>query len=521
MEQQTIPFRLLLVDDDIRIRLGLEKIISNHFSQDEIMIFSCENGLMAAQFLSREPIDVVITDIKMPLCSGIDLLKHINAQKLSCCSIVLSGYDDFNLVRDALRLGASDYLLKPVDEGLLIHTLQELRSTALRPVPSSQQAVSLSSMLKMQRLLEVFVGSSDIHLPEVKSFEQEYQIHGQTPCLMCYVDIKRALYSNHLTCFQFLADRAETFLTGSQIIQSAKPAVIYGGLDAYWIFLLFSDKIRLSPEQTLKPFLELLEKDHFKYSVTPGWYSYENVRQADVDCRKGFEKYYFDLPYALPKEPVTLQSVSDRLGEAVSAASLYDYAATIQNLEQCFAMISFLRPSIPEVKKEMNHFVYSLLNKNSAFIPVISASKFTDYDILEHIEKAESLSALQKGMYSTINYLIGELMQSMEDKDDYVIQKAKAYIHHNYQDNLTLNDVAAHVFLSGNYFSTLFKQKTGTTFRNYLRSFRIEKAKELLTTTNLRIYEVAQQTGYNEHSHFVRAFKSLTGQSPGDYREGR
>ncbi len=521
MEQQVIPFKLLLVDDDIRIRLGLEKIISNHFSQDEIVIFSCENGLMAAQFLAREPIDVVITDIKMPLCSGIDLLKHMNEQKLSCCSVVLSGYDDYNLVRDALRLGASDYLLKPVDEGLLIHTLQELRSTALRPASSSQQASSLSSMLKMQQLLEVFVGSSDLYLSEVKNFEQEHHIHSQTPCLMCYVDIKRALYSNHLTCFQFLADRAETFLTGSQIIQNAKPAVIYGGLDAYWIFLLFSDDIRLAPEKVLKPFLELLEKDHFKYSVTPIWYAYENIRQADIDCRKGFEKYYFDLPYTLPREPISLQSVSDCLGAAVSAASLYDYAATIQNLERCFAMISSLRPSIPEVKKEMNHFVYSLLNKNSAFIPVISSSKFTDYDILEHIEKAESLSALQKGMYSTINHLIGELMQSMEDKDDYVIQKAKEYIHHNYQDNLTLNDVAAHVFLSGNYFSTLFKQKTGTTFRNYLRSFRIEKAKELLTTTNLRIYEVAQQTGYNEHSHFVRAFKSLTGQSPGDYREGR
>lgn len=122
-------------------------------------------------------------------------------------------------------------------------------------------------------------------------------------------------------------------------------------------------------------------------------------------------------------------------------------------------------------------------------------------------------------MYASVNYLIGELICSMKNKDDYVIQKAKEYIHKNYTDDLTLNDVAAHVFLNGNYFSTLFKQKTGIAFRNYLRNLRIEKAKELLTTTNLRIYEVALKVGYNEHSHFVRAFKSVTGISPGQYRE--
>ena len=126
METAT-PFKLLLVDDDPQILLGLEKIISSHFSGDEILIFSCKNGLMASQLLASEPINAVITDIKMPLFSGIDLLKFMNEQNLACSSIVLSGYDDFNLVKNAMRLGASDYLLKPVDEGLLINALYELK----------------------------------------------------------------------------------------------------------------------------------------------------------------------------------------------------------------------------------------------------------------------------------------------------------------------------------------------------------------------------------------------------------
>lgn len=519
MKQQQAPLQLLLVDDDTQIRLGLEKIIYNHFSEEEISVYSCENGLVASQFLAQEPVDVVITDIKMPLCSGIDLLQIINDKKYTCRSIVLSGYDDFNLVRDAMRLGASDYLLKPVDEGLLIHTLEEMKKAVNRSAAPSPETTSLTSVLKMQRLLESFLKKTQTAAPDAAEFVERYEISGRTPCLMCYVDIKRALYSNHLTLFQFLTDRASTFLHSSEILNRPRTAVLYGGLGSFWIFLVFSDKAFSTPRKLLAPFLTLLDKDHLKYSFTSDWYTYDRILEADAACKKGFEKYYFDLPYKTPEETISRQALSDFMGRAVQAASSYDYAATIENLEHCFSLLAFLRPPISEVKKEMHSFVYSILTRNSSFIPIVSASKFTDYDILEHIETAESLSVLQKEVYASVNYLIGELIRSMQNKDDYVIQKAKEYIHKNYRDDLTLNDVASHVFLNGNYFSTLFKQKTGTTFRNYLRNFRIEKSKELLTTTNLRIYEIALEVGYNEHSHFVRAFKSVTGVSPGQYRE--
>lgn len=519
MNNQTPPLQILLVDDDMQILLGLEKIISNHFTEDEIIIFSCENGLMASQLLSQKSIDILITDIKMPLCSGIELLKIVNEHNYNCHSIVLSGYDDFNLVRDAMRLGASDYLLKPVDEGLLIHSLQEIKDTSAHIAPPSEDVASLTSILKMQKLLESFLGNTGILLTDTEKFLNDHKISGQTSCLMCYVDIKRALYSNHLTMFQFLADRAETFLSTFKDPERHQLTPVYGGLGSFWIFLLFSYETSSAPQEILKPFFELLDKDHLKYSFTPTWYSYAHLRDADMVCRKGFEKYYFDLPYNIPNDSVSDQALSQYMSKAIEAASSYDYSATIENLEHCFALFNYLRPSIPEIKKEMNHFVYSILNRNSTFIPIISSSKFTDYDILEHIENAESLSVLKNSIYTSINYLIGELIQSMKNKDDYVIMKAKEYIKNNYKDDLTLNDVAAHVFLNGNYFSTLFKQKTGITFRNYLRNYRIEKAKELLTTTNFRIYEIALMVGYNEHSHFVRAFKSVTGKNPGQFRE--
>lgn len=334
-----------------------------------------------------------------------------------------------------------------------------------------------------------------------------------------YVDIKRALYSNHLGMFQFFSDRVNAFLKTSVLSSHQNFSVLYGGLGSYWVFLLFSEKAFSTPTDILLPLLSQLKQDHLKYSFTPAWFTFDQLAEADILCKKGFEKYYFDLPYTRPENTSSPQNLAASMEQAVSAAAAYDYSGTIEHLEHCFSLLNYMHPSIPDVKKTFNRFVYSILNRNSNFIPAISSSKFTDYDILEHIENAESLSDLQKKIYFSVDQLIEKLVQSMQDKDDYVIQKAKEYIRHNYQDDLTLNDVATHVFLNGNYFSTLFKQKTGDTFRNYLRNVRIEKAKELLSSTNLRIYEIALLVGYNEHSHFVRAFKSVTGKSPGEFRE--
>lgn len=154
MNNTTVPIQLLVVDDDIQIRSGLEHLISNHFTEKEVTVFSCENGFIASQLLAQEPVDILITDIKMPLCSGIELLKIVNEKQYHCQSIVLSGYDDFNLVKDAMRLGASDYLLKPVDEGLLIHSIREMRKSITRSSVPATEATSPSSVLQMQRLLE-------------------------------------------------------------------------------------------------------------------------------------------------------------------------------------------------------------------------------------------------------------------------------------------------------------------------------------------------------------------------------
>ena len=114
---------------------------------------------------------------------------------------------------------------------------------------------------------------------------------------MCYVDIKRALYSNHLGMFQFFSDRVNAFLKTSVLSSHQNFSVLYGGLGSYWVFLLFSEKAFSTPTDILLPLLSQLKQDHLKYSFTPAWFTFDQLAEADILCKKGFEKYYFDMHY--------------------------------------------------------------------------------------------------------------------------------------------------------------------------------------------------------------------------------
>lgn len=204
--------------------------------------------------------------------------------------------------------------------------------------------------------------------------------------------------------------------------------------------------------------------------------------------------------------------------QAVAAMAEYNYANAIEHLSRLFAHYNNKCPSVASLRRTLSNAVYDLLGLNSAYIPVLSQASLTDYDLLAQIEEASSLKELQNNLFATLNYFVERAMDSLNNKDDFVIKKAKDYIKKNYHDTLTLNDVSAHIYLNPNYFSTLFKNKTGITFRQYLRDFRIQKSKELICQGNLKMYEIAEAVGYPEPAHFVRAFKDVEGISPTEYK---
>ncbi|WP_394900056.1 helix-turn-helix domain-containing protein, partial [Clostridium butyricum] len=176
-----------------------------------------------------------------------------------------------------------------------------------------------------------------------------------------------------------------------------------------------------------------------------------------------------------------------------------------------------------------------IVNKSDCFIELnISVYILDDTDKIWRLREQSKLvkkmkenadeSLNVKKYYLTQDERLKEILNSdLNDVNNNitVIKLAKDYIINNYNKNISLKDVADEVYLSQNYLSELFKKEIGEGFYDFLSKYRIKKAKEVLLTTNLKVYEIAQMVGYNDSITFGRAFKKITGTTPNNFRNNR
>ena len=371
---------ILIVDDDKVIRDGIVRILLDHLT----FAFTCyeaSDGLKALNAIAEWKPELIISDIKMKEYDGLWMLEILKQNNISCNAIMLSGYDDYNLIRNSLKYGAIDYLLKPVNIKDLIDLVNEHFS---RPV-------------------------------------ENYDV----------------------------------------------------------------SKLRNNLNQ---------------YSSTG----------AEKDPR------FFDLPSGSPGSRDAIQHL---LQQATASASAGNAEETVQLFDSVFDQCTPDILTEEEVRNLLTEWVYDLMQKNNKYIKIVSQYKLTPYDLANTLKMLPTLSQIRTRFAENLQLHIQEYCQELSKKDEYTIQLAKEFITCHYSENITLQDVAEALYLHPNYFSTLFSRKTHTTFRDYLCSVRIEKAKAYMEDPNLRIAEIAPMVGYNDLSHFNRAFKRITSMSPSQYRK--
>lgn len=364
-------YHVMLADDDMNITQGLKDILTKYFPET-FLIHQASSGIELHELLCQYPAALVISDIKMPGMDGLQCLQLIREENLPCEVILLSGYDDYALIRQALKLCVCDYLLKPVHIDSLVQLISEL-----------------------------------------------------LPCL-----------------------ESRTFCTASQ---HGKPAahstpITYFDID---VQAGLADK---ELEQCLERFVR-------------------GMQSLDaMEAQAGLEAFF-----------------------AGNDGSVWDEAAT---------------------KNALVRRVYQLMERIPAMIKVIADNRLTEFDAVSSIKSLPTFSQLRDRLLQTIACDLQLLAKSSEKREQYMISRAKSYITAHCMEELTLEDVALEMHMNPGYFSTLFKQWSGTTFREYLRAERIAQAQKLMLHGQLKLYEIAEQVGYQNASHFNRAFKEVTGASP-------
>lgn len=356
----------------------------------------------------------------MPIMTGIQFVEKANKElKHPPIFLVLSGYDEFTYVRDTMKYGAFNYLLKPIKKDELKKVVEEVEIKIEELKKKDKIMTKSIEVIKKDFFKHLLFSNSDINIRTDKSLLENIQLDEGYYYQMVVLPINK-----------------EEKEFNNKLLNSYFKEVSNNNKIEY-IYFLYNDNV---------------------YIV-----------------------FYFN-----GNEISNISDVTNLIDEKSNV--FIENGISVFILE-CTNKIWEVREHSKLVRKVKEKMLY---NKNSKKYYVDDLNELSD--ILED----------DKNLYSATS-----------------IKLAIQFITKNFNNNITLKDVADEVFLSQNYLSELFKKETGEGFYEFLSNYRVKRAKELLVTTNLKIYEVAESVGYNDSITFGRAFKKITGTTPNNFRNNK
>ncbi len=521
-----MPYKVFFVEDEVITREGIRDNVDWKASGFEFC-GEAADGEMALPLLRTAQPDVLITDIKMPFMDGLQLSKIMRERMPWVKIIILSGHDEFEYAQQAIKLGVTDYLLKPI-------TVQNLQNALLKlTVQLDRERKEQAYLKKLQEQAE----ENRATLRERLLFKLVVGAVSPTEAIENGQSLGLNLSARHYLVMVLkieLGDRTEHYEHDEyQQIQSAVMVLIEKNPDIFMLKRDWGDLVLImkgSTPEYLEEERDLLieevrlvvAKTHFKLTAGIGT---TKKRIADI-CQSFVEA----LAY-------TQNSTSDDtsgLNHALERMELLKVDKA--------AVEKYLHSGVKDGFEEFfNAYILPLgetalrsdLIKNYIFVDVVLAIAELVNDLGGEVDKVipelnsiemimsniKTLEQLREQVYKILSTAL--TYRDSQPKNQYtsLIRQAKEYIDNHYADpELSLNAMATQANLSASHFSVVFSQETGQTFKEHLIEIRMNKAQELLRMTALRSADVAYQVGYNDPHYFSFVFKKHTDLSPIEFR---
>ncbi len=517
--------KLLIADDEMQIRTGLAQGIE-WAALGIREVFTAENGIEALELSRKEKPEIVLTDIQMPGLSGLDLGRQIRKSYQPVAIIILSGYSEFVYAREAIEIGAFDYLLKPINIQHLLERVQRAMDT----VEKEKMLSCHSRIARQAQRMQTIEGL--IRLP-AKLKGQDYE--KMKSCVK--LDFQKEMLA--VLCAADTADPERGEQAGELLLQllqkemsSLRGSVLFqrqGTL--YFMAEVFTEaEYRRKLDGMVRMFEEINQILRQQLAVTATCAVSRSAFGEELpllfeECRQLIRhRMYLGGGRVILSDPGLL---GERLmvspvdpGLIRNHIAKFDYGFMGQYLEGIFAELrqmkatstDFIKGICLELKNmllnvvsERGMDVYSILKQNEMLL-----NDIPDYCFLEEYH----------AWIDNLYYLIlNGMAQVTGAQHSRAVIQSIDYISHHYAGDVKLEDMAEYVHKSKNYFSYLFKKETGMSFVEYLNHVRIEQAKILLDSTDKMTYEICEQVGYKDYKYFSSVFKKAAGLSPSQYRK--
>lgn len=513
-------YRTLIVEDNAIFRYAIRTII-NWEQQGFILAGEAVNGKQALERLEEQAVDLLITDISMPEMNGIELIQSVKQRSPHTQVIVLSSYDNFQFVKEALKLGAMDYLLKPdLEEETLLKALALARERILRERQATGMSAVTGRDLLNRLLVQGLLGRMEPSELEARAEELRHGF-GRAPLAVIAMRSASGQPSD-----DFL-DRMEDVVSRLGLVHMlVAPAP--GRLAAVVSFGKERSETRLAAmaHQAATLFAAELRKLQLPGSVglsrtvwgmkeLPGLYSEaESALFRSVYKKEPRQAVYTHslCPTKPPEAPL-----SDTLHDICVAMRSASVEAVLHHAGQWLGGLKKLQPEEAVLKRMwMDQFAFLVATATEKQM-AIEDMEYWHRTVHESLTRLGPVEELHRLFVSRCLQVLGARETPAAGRKE--INRAMDYIETHLHEEITVVDIAAVLKLSPNYLSNLFRQQTGKRLIEYVQERRVEAAKKLLADSPFKVYEVAEKVGFKDTSYFCKVFKEFTGMTVSDYRK--
>lgn len=505
--------KVLIVDDEVLVRIGIRHSVPWEENELEV-VGEASDGKQCMEMVERMNPDLLILDINMPELNGIEVLKQLKQREYDGKIIILTCYEELEYARQAMKYGASDYVLKTsITENGLLQAIQELVFEERTPNGASLERTGGAE----QELVKILQGYSKQYDLLPLSANYLYCIS----CTVLHIDQVLERYETKGSAL-FYTSLHSIF---RQVLGRIKEQVMINyQSDEIVIFVSFRENpgeqecmllIRELTKQLSNVLQEYLQVEAIigissvKYSLSKIKEAYEEAGQAKrnkfIDSDRAV--FYFHAAPQNKEEQETIKEYEHTIREQLSDHKYEQLQETL------FDYVQFMRKSgtsdVCAVRKFLGD-IGKIMQSNE---------KMWEENYEEKVGNTTTLEEAESILYGMLN----QVCDSKEDEEadfthNYLIRRADEYILNNYKNNISLSSLAAHLQLSESYTSRLFNKHKGVNLPAYINDLRIQGAKELLLTTNQKIYEIAEEVGFASVTALHIAFRKSQGMSPAEYR---
>ena len=535
--------KMILADDEVIVRNGLKKAL--HWEEFGIEIVAeAGDGLEALELCRRHNPDILFIDIRMPIMDGLEVALKLRKMESNIRIIIISGIQDFNYAKTALDLNAEGYVLKPVKIPELAETIKKVSNK----IKFERNRQAEMSNLK-QQLHEHFpvIREKFLRSLVLGAYQDEAQIRDKLTYFKMNFDIRESvmvavLQIDDYSIISETAPEEEKQLLSFSVLNIAEE--LLSNYNAGTVFCLNENE-----------FIMLLNQSSFLNG---------KYMEACEEIVSSLDKFlHISVSIGIGRSVGNMLSVNSSYTDACSALQYKFYTGkgsildindiNIMNDVNANSIVNF---NIYDIENQlMNHIksgnseiISNIIGKlfrglrsgsnvpvdyvQSICVEMVCIASRTVQDmganpediigklsgVLDLIYKKENIDELQKYMADIFIDITLYISKKYNQKNSRVISRIREIIEERYYENISVAKISEEVFLTPNYISMMFKQEMNETISEYLTKVRMEQAKKLLKSTDLRILEIAEKVGYEDANYFSKVFKKYTGILPQKFR---